>query len=47
MNLLESSLKKETSSIGQYVLKTLIKNNEIAFSEKLPICQDTGLEWRF
>jgi fumarate hydratase subunit alpha len=43
MNLLESSLKKETSSIGQYVLETIIKNNKVAFSEKLPICQDTGM----
>ena len=33
----------EESPIGKSVLTQIIKNNEIAAQEQLPICQDTGL----
>jgi len=40
---LKKALEKETSPIGKYVLKMIIENNQIASSEKIAICQDTGL----
>ena len=40
---IEKALKRETSPIGKYVLKMIIENNQIASSEKIAICQDTGL----
>ena len=43
MYRLEEALKKETSTIGQSVLKMIIENNKIASSEEIAICQDTGL----
>jgi len=43
MNLLEENVKKETSPLGQYALEAIIENNKIALSERLPLCQDTGL----
>ena len=42
-NLLKQNLGKETSHLGQYVLKTILENNRMASSQKLPLCQDTGL----
>ncbi|HSW36523.1 MAG TPA: fumarate hydratase [Candidatus Limnocylindrales bacterium] len=47
---LQSSLEKEESAIGKEVLRQLIENAEIAGSEQIPICQDTGfavffVEW--
>jgi fumarate hydratase subunit alpha len=42
-SLLQGSLKKETSILGQYALDLIIKNNYIAQTKKIPICQDTGL----
>lgn len=42
-NLLKQSLEKETSPLGKFVLKTIIKNSQIAAKEKLPLCQDTGM----
>ncbi len=36
------SLKKEISPVGKAVLGQLIKNQDIAKKEKIPICQDTG-----
>jgi len=41
--LLQQALEKENSPIGKYVLQMIIKNNKIASSEKIAICQDTGL----
>jgi len=43
MGLLQKSLKEETSPIGKSVLNMIIKNNKIASSEEIAICQDTGL----
>jgi len=43
MQRLEEALKEETSPIGQSVLQMIIKNNQIAASEEIAICQDTGL----
>lgn len=43
MKLLQQAQKKETSSIGKYVLNMIIENNKIASREEVPICQDTGL----
>lgn len=43
MHRLEEALKEETSPIGKYVLQMIIKNNQIASSEEIAICQDTGL----
>jgi fumarate hydratase subunit alpha len=40
---LEGALEEETSPIGQSVLQMIIKNNKIASSEEIAICQDTGL----
>jgi len=43
MHRLEEALKDETSPIGKSVLQMIIKNNQIASSEEIAICQDTGL----
>jgi len=43
MHRLEEVLKEETSPIGKSVLNMIIKNNQIASSEEIAICQDTGL----
>jgi len=43
MQRLEEALKEETSPIGKSVLQMIIKNNKIASSEEIAICQDTGL----
>ncbi|MDQ0269690.1 fumarate hydratase [Cytobacillus purgationiresistens] len=37
------ALKKERSPIGQDVLQDLIENANIASSERIPMCQDTGV----
>jgi len=39
---IEKSVNEEESSVGKAVLKQLLKNMEIAATEKIPICQDTG-----
>ena len=41
-NKIKSSLEEEKSEVGKAVLKQLLKNMEIAETEKIPICQDTG-----
>ncbi|RLC51185.1 MAG: fumarate hydratase [Candidatus Cloacimonadota bacterium] len=41
-NKIETSLQEEESPVGKAVLKQLLKNMEIAETEKIPICQDTG-----
>jgi len=43
MDRLEEALHQEISPTGKSVLKMIIKNNKIASSEKIAICQDTGL----
>ncbi|MDP4120932.1 MAG: fumarate hydratase [Bacillota bacterium] len=40
---LQKALKTEESSVGKNVLSCLLKNNEIAGEEEIPICQDTGM----
>ena len=40
---LQNASHNETSPIGKEILQQLIKNAEIAASEKIPLCQDTGL----
>ncbi|RLJ01832.1 MAG: fumarate hydratase, partial [Candidatus Aenigmatarchaeota archaeon] len=42
-SLFKSALEREDSEIGKEVLLTLIKNAEIAYKEKIPMCQDTGI----
>lgn len=39
---LKDSLEREESPVGKAVLNQLLKNQDIAESEKIPICQDTG-----
>jgi fumarate hydratase subunit alpha len=43
LSAFENSLKIEESKIGIQVLKDLIENAQIAYREKVPICQDTGM----
>ena len=43
MHRLDEALKEEASPIGKSILQMIIKNNQIASSEELAICQDTGL----
>ena len=38
-----SCLTKEESPIGKNVLESMLKNAEIARTEQVPICQDTGM----
>lgn len=40
---LQDSLTKEESPVGKQVLEKIIENADIAFRNKLPVCQDTGL----
>ena len=40
---LNKALAKETSPTGREILRELINNAKIAWREKLPLCQDTGL----
>ncbi len=40
---LKTALDTEKSHTAKAVLSQLIKNNEIAKSEQIPICQDTGM----
>ena len=39
---LKDSLEREESPAGRAVLNQLLKNQDIAKTEKIPICQDTG-----
>jgi len=39
---LKACVKKEESPIGKEVLKRILRNTEIAKSEQVPLCQDTG-----
>lgn len=40
---LQTSLEKEESAIGRHVIAKMIENANIACTNKMPICQDTGL----
>lgn len=40
---LERGLKEESSPIAQTMLTDILKNAEIARTEQMPICQDTGM----
>lgn len=39
---LNKALSKEKSPTGREILRQLIKNSQIAWRDKLPLCQDTG-----
>lgn len=43
LSALERGLEMEESPIGIQILKDLIENAKIAYREKVPICQDTGM----
>ncbi len=47
MDAIEGAILKEESPVGKEVLRELIKNAEIAKTERLPVCQDTGLAVTF
>jgi len=40
---LREALKREKSDIGKNVIAQIIENDEIAFENKEPMCQDTGM----
>ncbi len=40
---LQKSYEKEKNETAKFVLETIIKNDEIAKNEKMPLCQDTGM----
>lgn len=40
---LESGLKRETQPRAQHVLKTMLRNIQLADTETKPLCQDTGI----
>ncbi len=39
---LKKAYDSESSSLGKYVLNQIVKNYEVAQSERVPLCQDTG-----
>lgn len=43
LNALEGALKREVSSKGKQVIREILENAQIARSEKIPLCQDTGM----
>jgi len=43
LDALKEALKKEKSPVGRDVLRMILDNNQLSFSEELAICQDTGL----
>ena len=40
---LKKAYQREKNDTAKFVLDTIIKNDEIAKKEKMPICQDTGM----
>ena len=40
---LRKALKREESELGREILEQLLENMEVAASEKIPLCQDTGV----
>jgi fumarate hydratase subunit alpha len=47
IDAIKGAIEKEESPAGKEVLRELIKNAEIAKTQKMPICQDTGLAVTF
>jgi fumarate hydratase subunit alpha len=43
LEALNKALGKEESPLGREILRQIINNSKIAWREKLPICQDTGM----
>jgi len=43
LEALQNALKKEVSLTGKSILEMTIRNAEIARTERMPLCQDTGL----
>jgi fumarate hydratase subunit alpha len=43
LEALNKALAKETSPTGREVLRQIINNAKVAWREKIPLCQDTGL----
>jgi fumarate hydratase subunit alpha len=43
LEALNKALAKETSPTGREVLRQIIQNAKVAWREKLPLCQDTGM----
>jgi len=43
LDALRNAVENEKSPVGKDVLNMIIKNNQLASSEELAICQDTGL----
>ncbi len=43
LKALQGGLKKEESPVGKEILRQILENAEIGRTEKMPICQDTGL----
>ena len=43
LDALKNALKEEKSPVGKGILNMIIENNQIASSEEIAICQDTGL----
>ena len=47
MDALKSARDSEESEVGKSVLSQIIENDEIAASEQIPLCQDTGMALLF
>lgn len=43
LDKIKEAYSKEESSVGKNILEQIIKNDEIALDENVPMCQDTGL----
>lgn len=43
IDCLKRKIKEEKSELGQKVIQEIIKNDELAKTKHLPICQDTGV----
>ncbi|NLM98095.1 MAG: fumarate hydratase [Halanaerobiaceae bacterium] len=43
LKALERGEREEESAVGKDIFRQIIKNNEIAASEGMPVCQDTGM----
>lgn len=43
LNVLNKCLENETDQVPKSVLEQIIKNDEIALNERIPMCQDTGM----
>lgn len=43
LEFLKKSNEMETNSVSKFVLDLIIKNDEIALNENIPMCQDTGM----